>query len=93
MSETTEAYKTCRTCHWWKQSTMFRDGLPLGECRMKSPRTFQRQDERGLLMTRWPMTASLDFCGCHQNKRAATSREPGAPQGQGAGSTEQGGER
>ncbi len=69
MSENCEGNKTCRSCRWWKPSAMFRDSLPLGECRAKSPRTFQRNDEQARLMTRWPMTVSLDFCGQHQGSR------------------------
>ncbi len=78
--------RTCRDCFWWKPVPgMQRDGLPIGECRVKSPQTFQRNDERATVVTRWPLTVSLDFCGMQRPGR----REQGAGSAA-AGSTEQG---
>lgn len=71
------ALRTCRDCFWWKPvAGMQRDGLPIGECRVKSPQTFQRNDERATVVTRWPLTVSLDFCGMQRPVR----REQGGAQ-------------
>jgi hypothetical protein len=64
MSEQLEPVRTCKGCRWWVQVQRFeRDGLPIGECRARCPRVFQKHTESGTLVTRWPLTVSLDFCG------------------------------
>lgn len=69
--DTHEERAQCRSCHWWaKHPVLTRDGLPAGECRLRGPAIFQRNDERHTLITRWPMTVALDFCGSHRASRA-----------------------
>jgi hypothetical protein len=64
MSDINEVCRQCKGCKWWVRVKSFeRDGLPMGECRVKSPKVFQRNDQDAKLVTRWPLTVSLDFCG------------------------------
>lgn len=68
MSDHDEPVRMCKGCKWWVPVQRFeRDGLPMGECRARCPRVFQKNTEAGTLVTRWPLTVSLDFCGQHRN--------------------------
>jgi hypothetical protein len=54
----------CNNCrHWLPEPASGQSG----ECRANPPACLAIG---GQLVTRWPRTDSLDFCGCHQPERA-----------------------
>lgn len=66
---------TCATCRWFRPIVQVtKAGLPLGECRRRSPMVFAKENaDRGtLIVSRWPQTQPVDWCGHHATHATPT---------------------
>jgi hypothetical protein len=71
--------RTCATCRWWSPLVQIaRNGEPLGECRHRAPRVFQTERAGRPLVTRWPQTKNVDWCGNNLPRPVAARTEGGA---------------